>query len=365
MVLIGFVVNPVAGLGGTVGLKGTDGCASEALALGAERKAGVRALAALTRLRSADAQFLTAAGEMGEDVFLNAGDARFEVVFRPGLPTLPEDTRKACLAFRDRGADIILFCGGDGTARDVCAAIGTTVPAIGIPAGVKMYSGVFAVGPAEAASLVETFSPLSCLEGEVMDINEEEYRQGRFSLSFYGNLRVPAAPGLVQLPKGVSDEPGEEGFREEIARFMVSLMVPGTLWILGPGSTTAAITRALGVEKSLLGVDAVSGGMLVGQDLSENGILGLLGTYERVKIVVSPLGSQGFVLGRGNQPISSEVVRRVGPDNIIVVATPQKCAKTPVLYLDTGDEGLNARFEDPVRVVCGYALAQRKHLARL
>jgi predicted polyphosphate/ATP-dependent NAD kinase len=365
MVLIGFVVNPVAGLGGAVGLKGTDGCASEALALGAERKAGERALSALTRLRSGEAQFLTAAGEMGEDVLVRAGNPRFEVVYRPGSPTTPEDTREACRVFRDRGADIILFCGGDGTARDICGTIGTTVPAIGIPSGVKMYSGVFAVGPAEAAGLVNIFSPSSCVEGEVMDIDEEEYRKGRFSLSFYGNLRVPASPGLVQRPKGVRDDPGEEGSREEIAGFMVSLMTPGALWILGPGSTTAAIARTLGVEKTLLGVDAVSGGRLVGQDLSEKGILALLRSYERVKIVVSPLGSQGFVLGRGNQPISSDVVRRVGPENLIVVATPQKCARTPVLYLDTGDEGVNAMFEDPVRVICGYALAQRKHLTRL
>lgn len=365
MYTVGFVVNPLAGLGGPVGLKGTDGCADEAVARGAVPKSGERAGTTLQHLSGADIRFLTSAGTMGADLLQKAGFPDVTIVHQPGSPTTAADTREACKAFRKHAVDCILFCGGDGTARDVCSAVGTRVPVLGIPAGVKMYSGVFALGPVEAANVIRSFSHENCVDAEVMDIDEGEYRKGHLIPGLFGVVRTPRDRVFLQLPKGFSDDSGDPLMRTEIARFIVSLMVPGSLWLLGPGSTTGEVSTLLGIRKTLLGIDAVADGALVGEDLSEQGILSLIDRYERVKVVVSPLGLQGFVLGRGNQPLSAEVIRRVGPENVIIIATPAKCRDTPVLYLDCGDPELNARFSDPVRVICGYALAMRKPLCRV
>ncbi len=362
MHIIGFLINPVAGLGGTVGLKGTDNLAEDALRRGAIPRATVRAEEMLQLLEKDDLLFLTCEGLMGADSLNAAGNFDFRSVYTPKYPTSAEDTRHACRAFLENGAELIVFCGGDGTARDVFDAVGTDVPILGIPAGVKMYSAVFAITPAAAAGMIGRFDELSLTDAEVMDVDEKAYREGRLSTKLYGYARVPSLPVVRQQCKWVAEGTDGDRIRREIARFICEIMREDILYILGAGTTTRQIADQLGLEKTLLGIDAVLAGRLVGRDLNETGLLKLLEKHPRSKIIISPIGAQGFVLGRGNQQISPAVINKAGPENLIVVATPEKLEKTPVLYIDTGNEDLNRSFGDSIAVISGYRMAQRKKL---
>lgn len=361
---VGFLVNPVAGMGGAVGLKGTDGLAEEALARGAVPIAPQRAAAALAGLADLDALFLTAAGEMGEKSLRRAG-LRSRVVHRPSGPSTTEDTRGACRLFVEEGVDLIVFSGGDGTARDVAGVVGSRVPIIGIPAGVKMHSGVFAISPKAAGELLRGYlaGVLRTRETEILDVDEEKYRAGTLDTQIYGVASVPYLPVLLQERKQIYSATDEEGIKEEIAAFASEFMRDGSAYILGAGTTTAKIAELLGVEKTLLGVDVVQDGRTICRDASEEDLLRTIEAAGRTKIVVSPIGAQGFVLGRGSQQISSRVLRRVGPENLIIVATPHKLKETPRLLVDTGDPELDAVVSGKRLVICGYRIAQRKEVA--
>ncbi|MHC1626126.1 MAG: ATP-NAD kinase family protein, partial [Methanoculleaceae archaeon] len=226
-VTIGFVINPIAGMGGTVGLKGTDGLMDEALRRGAVPRAGIRAREMLTLLPGHGLRILTCGGEMGESVLREAGIRDYRIVHEPADPSTAADTRAACRAFGEEGVDLILFCGGDGTARDVLDAVGRRVPVLGVPAGVKMYSGVFATRPATAAEIISHIADLPLREAEVMDVDEDAYREGRLSTRLYGYATVPYLPGRVQGGKCVFESRDEDRAREEIARFIAEIMVPG------------------------------------------------------------------------------------------------------------------------------------------
>ncbi len=359
---VGFLVNPVAGMGGAVGLKGTDGQVQEAIRRGAVPRAPERARETLELLKGAGIAWYTCSAPMGEDVLASGGIGCYTVLHRPSAPTSAADTKAASRAFLDAGADLILFCGGDGTARDVFDAVGGDVPILGIPAGVKMYSAVFAVNPAAVAGIVAAAGRLRCRDAEVMDVDEEAYRGGRLAARLYGYARVPYIPERTQGSKAVFDQPDDERAKEEIARFIAEIMRPDTLYIVGAGSTTQRILERLGLSGTLLGVDAVGNGAVVARDADEATLLSLLGETARAKIIVSPTGAQGFVLGRGNQQISPAVVRRAGVANLIVVATPAKLAATPVLYADSGDPALDRALGDSIAVVSGYRIAQRRRL---
>ncbi len=361
---VGFLVNPVAGMGGAVGLKGTDGLAEEARARGAVPVAPQRAAAALAGLADLDALFLTAAGEMGEESLRRAG-LRSRVAHRPSGPSTAEDTRVACRLFVEEGVDLIVFSGGDGTARDVAGVVGSRVPIIGIPAGVKMHSGVFAVSPRAAGELLRGYlaGELRTRETEILDVDEEKYRAGTLDTQIYGVASVPYLPVLVQERKQIYSATDEEEIKEEIAAFASEFMRDGSAYILGAGTTTAKIAELLGVEKTLLGVDVVQDGRTICRDASEEDLLRTIEAAGRTKIVVSPIGAQGFVLGRGSQQISSRVLRRVGPENLIIVATPHKLKETPRLLVDTGDPELDAVVSGKRLVICGYRIAQRKEVA--
>ncbi|MCQ8893505.1 MAG: ATP-NAD kinase family protein [Methanolinea sp.] len=367
---VGFLVNPVAGMGGAVGLKGTDGLVAEAIRRGAQPRAPRRAEETARLLRGLPARFLTSAGPMGEEVLIRAGIGDYEVVYTPpGRETGPDDTKATCRAFLERGVELILFCGGDGTARDIYSVVGDSIPLLGIPAGVKMYSGVFAVTPAAAAEILRqgwgAGRTLHCQDAEVVDVDEEAYRQGTLSTRIFGIARTPYRPGFSQLSKQVFEDPDEERAKKEIARFLREVMegTPDILYILGPGGTTAAIAGELGIKKTILGFDAVKAGRLEGLDLNEGDIRALLGHHPRARLVVSILGAQGAVLGRGTQQISPSVIRTIGKDNIIVVATPHKLAKTPFVFIDTGDRELDREFGEFITVVTGYRVARRVRVA--
>jgi predicted polyphosphate/ATP-dependent NAD kinase len=360
---IGFLINPVAGMGGAVGLKGTDGNVEEARRRGASPQAKNRALITLALLaRKSGISFLTCSGTMGEETLAEAGVQDYQVLYHCHDESSADDTRQAALAFKNAGVDLVLFCGGDGTARDVFDAIGRDLPVLGIPAGVKMYSAVFAIDPATAAELVNGYDALSLRDSEIMDVDEEAYRAGELKTRLYGIARTPSLPGKVQLSKHVYEEGDEGRAKGEIARFINEIMIPDVLYILCAGTTTEAIAHDVGVKKTLLGVDAIKNGNIVALDINEQTIWDLLLSGVEAKILISPIGAQGFILGRGNQQISPRIVRRVGLGNIIVVATPHKLRETPVLYVDSGDSGLDAEFGSTILVIAGYRMAQRKQI---
>lgn len=356
---IGFLVNPYAGMGGAVGLKGTDGCVMEARKRGAIPVSPSRAVRFLSGLIGTNHFFLTVKGNMGEEELLSAGLCRFEVIHNPeSSETTDEDTREACRAMVREGIDLLVFCGGDGTARDVFSVIGRDIPMLGIPAGVKIYSGVFALTPESATHLLSGPAMFSYADGEVMDVDEEQYRDGILTTRLTGIARTPFDRNLCQSCKEVSFGDEEES-RQGIALFITEIMRDDTLYLLGAGSTTQAIASCYNQPSTLLGVDAYYQKKLIRSDLNEQDILCLLDRYDLVRIVLSPIGAQGFILGRGNQQISSRVLNRIGTDAVIVVATPEKLRKTPVLFIDTGDYELNNLFPDTIQVICGYRLAQR------
>ncbi len=361
---IGFVVNPYAGMGGAVGLKGTDGCLGEARARGAVPKSPERAIRFLNALPGEEISILTASGSMGGDELAAAGWSSHQVVYTPtNQETTGEDTRQACRNMVAAGVDLIVFCGGDGTARDVYSVTGPEIPILGIPAGVKIYSAVFATSPERTAEILLRPDEAFLTDAEVMDVDEEEYRSGTLTTRIFGIAKVPYIPTLIQAGKEVFFG-DEEISRRDIAAFITNLMDEETLYLLGAGSTTGAIADRLKISSTLLGIDAVCNGRLVAADLNEQGILELAGRYPKVKIILSPIGAQGFVLGRGNQQISSRVLEKTGLDSLIVIATPGKLQNTPELFMDTGDPVMNGKFGESILVICGYAMAQRIRLNR-
>ena len=351
---IGFLINPIAGMGGRVGLKGTDGVAVEAARRGAQPTANMRAQEALLKFKHLldsepnppAIEWLTAGGTMGRDALQAARFAAIEVVHAASTEPSAEDTKAAVEKFLAAGVDLVLFCGGDGTARDICAIIGDTTPVLGIPAGVKMYSGVFGVTPARTAEILLRYLSLEIglARVEIVDLDEDKYRHDEWAVRLYMSAQTPFEPTYVQVAKALIAGQDEEMVKDDIgAQLREEIEArPGTLYLLGPGSTVQAVGRALHIGKTLLGMDAIADGKVAGKDISEREILDLLDLYPDRKLVVSPIGAQGFLLGRGNQQLSPAVIRRIGAENIIVVSTPAKLERTPVLRFDTGDVELDA-----------------------
>jgi predicted polyphosphate/ATP-dependent NAD kinase len=317
----------------------------------------VEALDRLAPLRDS-IEIVTYPHEMGED---EAREAGFEpTVIGEVFPghTTQENTRAAASNMLGLGVDLILFTGGDGTARDIHEAVNGEVPVLGIPAGVKIQSGVFAINPARAGDIAARYMRgdlTTVKELEVMDIDEEAYRDNRLSARLYGYLRVPYEEALVQGSKEAT-EGSEEISLEAIASEVVEGMEEDTVYIIGPGTTTRPIAEELGLEKTMLGVDVVENGGLVASDVNEEILLTLI-EGKKAKIIVTVIGGQGFILGRGNQQISPEVIRRVGAENLIIVASPGKLAnlKGTTLLVDTGDPKVDEMLSGYRKVVIGYA----------
>jgi len=357
---VGVVVNPVAGMGGPVGLKGTDGAAAlaEARARGAEAAAPERARRALVRLaaEAPDAAVLAAPGIMGAAEASAAGLHPIAVGPAAEETTTAADTRAAAAEFLERKVDLILFAGGDGTARDVLDVVGDAVPVLGIPTGVKMHSAVFARSPEAAGNLAGLFlgrgrAQVRTAEAEVMDIDEDAVRAGRVSARLHGYVRIPYERSLVQNAKAGPRVPDEEA-AAAIARAFARGMEPGVLYLLGPGTTCRRVADALGVEGTLLGVDAVRDGTLVGRDLTRARIAALLDEGGPARIVVSVTGGQGFLFGRGNQQFGPDILRRVGRENVVVLTTMEKLLSLaePRLFVDTGDPETDRMLAGYVRV---------------
>jgi len=363
---IGFLINPIAGMGGAVGLKGTDGKREEAIVRGAVPQAINRAKITLNALKNdKNLIFLTPSGEMGEDALKETHLEPVQVISYPENESTARDTKIAAQRFLEEGVDLILFCGGDGTARDIFDIVGRNVAILGIPAGVKMYSGVFAINPSVAAEVVTGFEVQSLRDSEVMDVDEDAYRNGELKTRLHGIARVPYLAGKTQFSKQIYEDSNEERAKKDIARFIHEIMIPDVLYILGAGTTLEAIARETGLHKTLLGIDAIKNGNMIARDLDEKTLWALLEHEQETKILLSPIGAQGFILGRGNQQISPRIVKRVGIRNIIVVSTPHKLRETPVLYVDSGDPVLDQDFGDFVQVISGYRIAQRRKISQL
>jgi predicted polyphosphate/ATP-dependent NAD kinase len=359
---IGLIVNPVAGIGGRVGLKGSDGKETQrrAFELGAEPESRHKAEAALKTMLALmgdeGVEIVTWRGEMGENVSEKFPFEYSVVGGAKGTETTADDTIEAARAMKRAGADVILFAGGDGTARNILDAIGVDIPVIGIPAGCKIHSAVYAVNPKSAGELVAQYvkgEVKELRESEVMDIDEELFRENRVEARLYGYLKVPAASRMQNLKSG-------RGYSESasialLSRYVADCLEENALYIIGGGSTTKSIMDVISLPDTLLGVDLFRNRKIIKNDVTERDILDALDRYPYAKIIVTVIGGQGYLFGRGNQQISAEVIRRVGKENIIITASKDKMYSLfgQELLVDTGDEDTNEYLAGYYKVVVG------------
>ena len=373
---IGFVVNPFAGIGGAVALKGSDGKDIVALALsrGARPQAGTRAQIAMQQVSSTNNfTVFTAAGSMGENV-LRSLNLPYEVIYRvveemEDEQTTAEDTKNVIRLFVEKAVDLIIFAGGDGTARDVLDVLSgdsdLSMAVIGIPAGVKIHSAVYATTPLRAGELINLIlsgAPMSLHDAQVMDLDEQAFREGKVVARCYGYLSVPVDDTRMQLIKqgGLNHQ---QLALQEIATDIIESMEPDVFYLIGSGSTTAEIMNQLSLENTLLGIDIVCNQQLIASDVDEKTIIQTIKNHP-AKIIVTVIGGQGHVFGRGNQQLSAKVIAQIGRENIIIVATNEKLRslnKRPMIA-DTGDADLDKQLAGLYPVISGY---QQKTLYKL
>jgi predicted polyphosphate/ATP-dependent NAD kinase len=271
--------------------------------------------------------------------------------------TSSEDTKRIVEEMLKENLDILVFVGGDGTSRDIYDVVGSKIPVLGVPSGVKMFGSVFAINSKAAASVIDAFvrGNVEIVEKEVLDINEEAFRESRLDVKLYGYMKVPVVKDYIQAGKAPSRSRGSQIENQvAIAKSIIEDMKEDTLFLLGPGTTTRTITDEINVNKTLLGVDAIYNGKLVGENLNEIGILNLLERFDKARIIVSPIGGQGFIFGRGNQEFSPEVIRVVGKENIIIVATKDKLDKLNCLRVDTGEADVDKMLSGYIKVITDY-----------
>ena len=360
---VGFIVNPIAGMGGAVGLKGTDGkeILRKAVILGAKPNAPARAetfLSELTPIKE-DICLMVGAGWMGENEAMNHNFC-YKIFGEQKKDTRPKDTIATAKSIVAEGVELLIFCGGDGTARDVLNAVDMQIPVLGVPTGVKMHSAVFAVDPKAAARITSKFlrKQLPLWEAEVMDIDEEAFRNGRVSARLHGYLLSPYEPRLIQGAKMASPiTESELRNQAAIAIYVTETMEDDVVYIVSAGTTTRTIGDILDEQKTLLGVDIFVNKKMVAKDVNEKQILGAI-TGKPAKIVVTPIGGQGFIFGRGNQQISPKVIRKVGKENIVVIATENKMKNLKRLKVDTGDPELDSAFRGNIKVLIDYKMEQ-------
>jgi predicted polyphosphate/ATP-dependent NAD kinase len=358
---IGLIINPVAGIGGRAGLKGSDGEAVQrrAFALGARPQSGRRAVTALRELAAVreDVILYSGPGEMGEAAAREAGFQPVVLHAFPPRPTTPSDTIDLAREMAAEGLELILFAGGDGTARDVYAAVGAKVPVLGVPAGVKLHSAVYAVHPRGAGQAASAFcrdaKGIRFKEAEVMDIDEEAFRAGRVEARLYGYMRVPELKAFMQAVK--SGGYSEHNELLGLAAGVAASMEDGVYYIIGPGTTTRAVMEALELPATLLGVDVVRDRKLVASDVNERELYTLI-SGRPARIIVTAIGGQGHIFGRGNQQLSPRILYEVGKDRILVAATRSKlfALEQKALWVDTGDVRLDESLCGYVRVWTGF-----------
>ncbi len=357
---VGLIVNPIAGIGGSVGLKGTDGpkVLQEALRRGGRPVAPERCMRALSSLKRnySSLNVITCPGEMGEK---EASEARvaYELLSNPrSEKTSAADTRLAAKQLEGRNVRLLLFAGGDGTARDISEAIDARIAALGTPCGVKNYSSVFATSPEAAGEVAASYlrDEITTIDSEVLDFDEKSMRIGGIETRICGVLQVPSARRLMQTAKSTCAV-NDESDQEAIAKFVVEEMKPDFQYILGPGSTTSRVAKQLGVEKTLLGVDVILGGNVISRDATARELDEIV-RKKPTKLIIAPIGGQGYVLGRGNQQLSPSVIQRIGKGNITIICTRSKLVNLAErrFLVDTGDRELDGELVGYWRVIVGY-----------
>jgi predicted polyphosphate/ATP-dependent NAD kinase len=361
---LGLIVNPIAGMGGRVALKGSDGKETirKAIELGAIPTSPKRTVEALKRLMMIkdNIELISYPYDMGEEEAKESGFNPTVIGSITRGETTSFDTCRAAKEMAALNTDLLLFAGGDGTARDIYDAVGNTIPVLGIPAGVKIHSAAYAINPLIAGELAVMHLQCSASllnEAEVMDIDEKVLREeDRVSGKLYGYLKIPCDRKMTQSPKEASRAgENEVVMMQTIADRVVDEMEEDWLYIIGPGTTTRSVMERLGLQNTLLGIDVVERKKNVANDVNEAQLIRII-DGKKAKIIVTPIGGQGYIFGRGNQQISPEIIKRVGSDNIIVIATPSKISslKLKPLLVDTGDEEVNQMLRGYKRVVTGY-----------
>ena len=370
MVRLGLLVNPDAGLGGRLGLKGSDGQAELARSMGAEDRSGPRMRAMLEHISSIhragfeDISWVTSEGRMGTEWFPEAEIGSISTVHSSSRGTSAADTQDAVNSLLESEIDLLVYAGGDGTTRDVVAALesaeSSETPVIGVPTGVKMHSGCFAASPKAAAEALSSWliGDLLLASTEVLDLDEDLYRQGKWVVRLYAEAITPSSPRWMQGSKQRIEASGEEDTTEGLADHIRELLVSDNrMLIWGSGGTLRKIAQMNEFEPTNLGIDATIGNEQVGTDLSESDLLELLSEHDGpTTLLLSPMGGQGFLIGRGNLQLSPQVLRLIGIENILGVVTPAKLLSVRRLRIETGDPELDADFADMryMKVLQGY-----------
>lgn len=362
---LGLLINPYAGVGGPAANKGSDDTRIQAMA-----RAGELPLTAAGRAQSffehlkvpedCTLTLVTVPGSMGDEV-LSPGRWTVELTgFRPAEYTTAVDTQNATQALTARQLDLLVFVGGDGTARDICSVVPPHQPVLGVPAGVKMHSGVYAINPQAAAELVSLLlrgELVNLAQHEVRDIDEEAFRQGKVKSRRFGEMLTPGEGRFVQHVKQGGLEV-EELVLLDIAAQLAEELTDDTLLIAGPGSTTFHILENWRLEGTLLGVDVLLGKTLLARDVDSTALDGYLHDHRGpVRLMVTAIGGQGHIMGRGNQQLTPAILRRIGRDNLWVVATKTKLktlAGRP-LVMDSGDADLDRAWQGYIPVITGFA----------
>lgn len=358
---LGIIVNPLAGIGGAVALKGSDGSETAQLALskGAVPLANERIKVALHECLELlqDVDVYTVSGGMGSDLCQSLNIDHHVVYDTQGDITTAEDTETAARVLSELDMDLILFAGGDGTARNICASVSEGATVLGVPAGCKIHSGVYAITPKAAGRIVKMMISgelLSLHEADVMDIDEVLFRQGIVKAKRFGELKIPAELRYVQNVK-MGGKESDELVLQDIAAHVIEEMEEETLYVMGSGSTVEFLMEELGCDNTLLGVDVVLDHQVIASDVTSSELIELT-SGKKVKLVITLIGGQGHIFGRGNQQLSPDFIKNIGRENIIVVATKTKlkALNGRPLIADTGDAELDKALSGPIEVVTGY-----------
>ncbi|MEE4246216.1 MAG: ATP-NAD kinase family protein [Kangiellaceae bacterium] len=362
MFKLGLIVNPFAGIGGSVALKGSDGNEIRQLALakGAEQLAPVRASQALSFIDPKwhkDIELVTASGDMGETAAVEFA-FNTTVIADISQPSDASDTQRMTQALVDYGVDLIIFAGGDGTARDILSALDGETPVLGIPAGCKIHSGVYAITPKAAGELVNQLlagEVVSLTEASVMDIDEVAFRDGTVRAKQFGQLAIPNALQYVQATKQGGKEV-EAIVLDDIAADVIENMEPDVTYVIGSGSTCAVIMQQLGLPNTLLGVDVIKNNQVVINDATAKDLEQLSREHSPVELVITLIGGQGHLLGRGNQQLSRSFINSIGWENVHVVATKSKlkALNGRPLIVDSGDPEFDQTLAGLKKVITGY-----------